>query len=191
MAAVGGSFLALVMLAGVLLRDRVPPLDSWIVDHLYSAPGTARATLATTISGAGSVFGLVVLLSVVGGIWWRLRGAATGLLLRSGALLATCSSTVVLQTVFQRPGPAVTDQDWTYPSGHIVLLAALGGTAVLLSRSLSATWRNAVAGSLIVMIGLVAASRMTLGEHWLIDVVAALVVTVGSGLVAAIALRLL
>lgn len=190
-ALIGCAWLAATVVTGALLRDRVPALDSWIGDHLYARSGTAAAQVATVISGAGSLVGLVALLGAAGAVAWRRRGAAAGLLLRSGLLMGACLATILLQLVFQRPGPAVAGQDWTYPSGHIVVLTAFGLTAIMVSRSLPPVWRSTVTGGVAVVIVLVSASRVALGEHYLVDVAAAVAATVGVGMLAAVLLGLL
>jgi membrane-associated phospholipid phosphatase len=89
-----------------------------------------------------------------------------------------------LQTVFQRSGPPVKADDWTYPSGHAVFVVAFALTAVLISRSAKVL---ALISGLVV---LVSASRLVLGEHYLVDVVAGIAATTGIGLLAAAALRI-
>jgi len=189
--AIGGALLAGVTLAAVLLNGRVPPLDTWILAHLYSRPGTAWAGVATAISGAGTLVAVAVSLAAVGGLLWRRHDRAAGLLARHGVVLSACLATVLLQAVFQRSGPSVSGQDWTYPSGHVTVLTALGFTTLMVCRSLTARWRAVAAGGMASMLLLVAASRVTLGEHFLVDVVAALLATVGAGLLAAVPLGLL
>ncbi|MBE1491340.1 hypothetical protein H4W31_006978 [Plantactinospora soyae] len=57
---------AAVMLAGGLLRDRVPPLDAWILAHLSAPADGTLAGLATVVSGAGTLAALVTLLIAFG-----------------------------------------------------------------------------------------------------------------------------
>ncbi|MFI0366751.1 phosphatase PAP2 family protein [Actinomadura sp. 1N219] len=189
-AAAGGLCLAAMVVAGIALDDRVPPLDSWIVGHLYSRPETTPAMIATVISGAGTIAGLALLLAAASGLLWRRRAGGARLLPRHGALLVACLATVALQAAFQRPGPPVTAQDWTYPSGHVTVLAALAFTAFVISRELTAAWRVTVLAGGITTLAAVSASRVTLGEHYLVDVVAALFATVGAGLLTIAVLNL-
>ena len=92
--------------------------------------------------------------------------------------------------MFQRPGPPVTATDWTYPSGHAVVVTAAALTTVLMSRMLSRSWRVLVVSTAVGAVPLVSASRVLSGEHYLVDVVAAVAVTVGVGLLVAAVLRL-
>ena len=183
----GACLVAAALLAGLLLRDVVPPLDAWIVGNLYQPPGTVAAVVATAISGAGTLLGIGALLVGLALAW---RHGSFGLLLRHVVVLAACAATVFLQMVFVRPGPPQTDQDWTYPSGHVVVITALACTAVLAARSVPGFRPRpalALAGGAVL---LVAASRVVLAEHWLLDVAGAAAATTGVGLIAAFALRL-
>jgi membrane-associated phospholipid phosphatase len=189
-AAAGGLCLAAMGIAGVALGERVPPLDSWIAGHLYFRPESTPAMIATVISGIGTLLVLALLLATASSLLWRRRAQGARLLPRHGALLAACLATVALQAAFQRPGPPVTSQDWTYPSGHVTVLCALAFTAFVISMELAATWRVIVlAGSATTLVA-VSASRITLGEHYLVDVVAALFATIGAGLLTLAALNL-
>jgi membrane-associated phospholipid phosphatase len=187
-AAAGGLCLVSTVVAGIALGDRVPPLDSWILDHLYSRPGTAPATVATAISGVGTIVVLAVLLATVTGLLRRYGARGVRLLPRYGALLAICLTTVAMQAAFRRSGPPVTAQDWTYPSGHVTVLSALAFTTFVISAGLTRMWRAVVLASSTTVVVVVAAGRVTLGEHYLVDVVAALFATVGAGLLAIAAL---
>ncbi|WP_433328589.1 phosphatase PAP2 family protein [Spirillospora sp. CA-294931] len=182
----GGLGLGAVLVAGALLGDRVPPLDAWVADHLYAESGF-WADAAVAVSGAGTILAVVAVLAAAVALWWRERSAV--LVARCAAVLAACLGTLVLQTVFQRSGPPVTEQDWTYPSGHVVVMTALGFTAVMIARRLPPLWRGVVVPGAAVMIALVGASRVVLGEHYLVDVVAALVATAGVGLLASAVFR--
>jgi membrane-associated phospholipid phosphatase len=177
-----------VGITGAVLGDRVPPLDSWIVGHFSAGPETASATIATAISGVGTLLGLAVLLAAAACLLWRPE--ARSVLPRCGVLLVTCLATVALQPAFRRPGPPLTSQDWTYPSGHVTVFTALVVTAFVISLYLTRGWRVAVLASGATMLVVVSASRMTLGEHYLVDVVAAMVATIGAGLLATAAMGL-
>lgn len=178
--------LALVALAGWLLRDAVPPADQWIAAH---AVGEAGARVATAVSAVGTIacFGMLVVLLVAA---WRQRRMRIGGLLRYAVLLACCLAMALSQTVFQRPGPPQHEPDWTYPSGHVVVIGALAVTAVAVASSISTNWARiaAIIGSVVVVA--VSVSRIVVAQHWLVDVVAAAIAAVGIGLVAATILRL-
>jgi membrane-associated phospholipid phosphatase len=179
-----------VVLVGLLLRGVTPPADAWIVHHLYAPAGSPVAAVATAVSGVGTLLGLAALLVGAVLVWWRGRARSTGLLLRVLAVAVTSGSVLLLQNLILRPGPPQQPQLGTYPSGHATVLTAIVVAAVLLYGTLGKAWRR---GALIgggAAIVLVSASRMVLAEHWLIDIVAAIVATTCVGLVAAAALRL-
>jgi undecaprenyl-diphosphatase len=189
-AALGGAGLAAVVIAALALGDRVPPFDTWIVDHLYAAPGTAAAAAADAVSGIATVFGLGLMVVAVVALLRR-RGTPRGsVLIKAAAVLVLCLAVVGLQALFQRSGPPVTTQDWTYPSGHVTVLTALAFTAFVISGQVGPRLRTAVTVSGILALILVAAGRVTSGEHYLLDVVAAFTAVVGVGLLAAVAFRL-
>lgn len=185
----GATALAAVSLAGVLLGDDVPPLDAWLLAHLYAEPGAPVAAVATIVSGVGTLAALALLLVATGRLLWRDRRRAAGPLARHLLLLLGSAGALLLQVVFQRPGPPVTAADWTYPSGHAVVTAA-ALTAVLLAWPLGPGWRRPVLTVAVGAVLLVSASRVLLGEHYLIDVVAAVTATAGVGLLLATMLRL-
>lgn len=183
---VGGGCVAAVTVAGVVLGDRVPPLDGWILRHWWATPGSAPSDVAAGISVAGTLLGLVAVLAGFAALW-RARGAGT--VARYAVVLVGCGATGLLQMVFQRPGPPVVEADWTYPSGHAAIMTAAAFTCVLMCRSSAQRTQVAVPAGLVVVA--VSAGRLVLGEHYLIDVVAAVVVTVGVGLLLAAPLKLL
>jgi membrane-associated phospholipid phosphatase len=179
-----------VVLVGLLLRGVTPPADAWIVHHLYAAPGSPVAAVATAVSGVGTLVGLAALLVGAVLVWWRGRARSVGLLLRVLVVTVASGSVLLLQNLILRPGPPQQPQLGTYPSGHATVMTALVLAGVLLYGTLGTAWRR---GALIgggAAIVLVSASRMVLAEHWLIDIMAAIVATTCVGLVAAAALRL-
>ncbi|WP_163507409.1 phosphatase PAP2 family protein [Fodinicola acaciae] len=181
----GLACVAVAGVAGWLLQDVVPPVDLWIATRLYD-PSPA---IYPAIGGLGTLvaLGLVLLLLAV---VWRRHGLRPGALLRYAALLACCLATALLQVVFQRPGPPQHEPDWTYPSGHVVVITALAVTAVAIASSVSVRWAGIATAVGVIAILLVSVSRVVVAQHWLVDVVAAALATVGVGVVAATVMRL-
>jgi undecaprenyl-diphosphatase len=172
-------------IAGWLLRDVIPPVDLWVATHLYDP----SPPIYPAVSGLGTFVALgmvLILLAVV----WRRQGLRIGELLRYAALLACCLATALLQAVFQRPGPPQHEPDWTYPSGHVVVITAFAVTAVAIASSVSARWARIATLVGVAAICLVAVSRVIVAQHWLVDVVAAALATIGVGVVAATVMRL-
>ena len=189
LAQAGVAGVVVVAVFGVVLRDRVPPLDAWMLREWYAEPGTGAARLATAASGVATLMSLVVLVAAAAA-QWRSGASAGRVRCRYLALLGACCATLLSQAAFRRPGPPVVAQDWTYPSGHAVIVTSLAFTGVMLSWHLRSRWRVAITVAAVSAVLLASASRMLLGEHYLIDVVAAMVATTGVGLMAAAALRL-
>lgn len=184
--AVGGLVcVAAVTMAGIVLREVTPPADAWVLDHLYAAPGTAAARVATIISFAGTLLLLVMLIAGAIMVWRHQRTEAPGLLLRTLLLLALCGSVFALQGVIGRVGPPQQPDVGTYPSSHATLATAVLFAAAVLYARLGRSWLRGVtvAGGAVLL--LVCFSRMVLAEHWMVDVVAGIVATVGVGMFAA------
>lgn len=181
----GLACIAAAGLAGWLLRDLIPPLDLFVATRLYD-PSTA---IYPAISGLGTFVALGMVLILLVAVWRR-RGLRVGELLRYGALLACCLATALLQVVFQRPGPPQHEPDWTYPSGHVVVITAFAVTAVAIASSVSPRWARIATAVGVISICLVSVSRVIVAQHWLVDVVAAAIATVGVAVVAATVMRL-
>lgn len=192
-ACLGAGLLAVMLLAGVLLRDVVPPADRWLVDHVTGAPGSLPAGIATAISGVGTLLCMAGLAAgaVAAAIAMRRRGErAAG---RVTAILATvplAASILLLQNLFLRSGPPQQPQAGTYPSGHVAVIAAVGFAAVLLYGELGRTWHRIALTGAAVAVALVAASRIVLAEHWLLDTAGSVAGVLGIGLLSVAAPRL-
>jgi undecaprenyl-diphosphatase len=176
--ALGAAALVAAVVLGVLVRDRVPGIDSWALRELRAEPDTVPSRLATVISGSFTLVSLAILIRTA--VHAR-RDAQP--LLRYVAVLALCLATLESQAAFQRPGPTA-DLDWTYPSGHTTMVAALGVTSVLLATQR----RGQVLALQATALVLTAASRVVLGEHYVTDVAGAALGVLGVGLIAATAL---
>ncbi len=176
----------------LLLGNDVPSPDlaRATVREVTDWPGWARGSVEV-VSEAGLV-ALALLLAVVA---WRRRtraaSVATALLSGSGVVAALgvgellkvtlqqdrpCRAVPGLTALVECPPPG----DWSLPSNHAVLAAALATAVVLVAP---ARWRVAVPVALLV-----GASRVALGVHLPHDVVDGLVV--GPAVVLAVVLLL-
>lgn len=188
--AAGIGCLTVLIVMGLAVRDSVPGLDAWVLRMAGSATGSGLERAATVVSGVSTLLGITTLMAAAGIMWSRQRRAALATLLRSGLLFVVCCLTVLLQDVFQRQGPTAVP-DWTYPSGHVTVITAVALTAVVMSAHLTGPRRLLVWLVTIVAVFLTAASRVTLGEHYLTDVVGAVSGTAGVGVLMAVALGML
>lgn len=86
--------------------------------------------------------------------------------------IALCSlmvPSIKYLTKIQRPIPTIYAQDYSFPSGHVTLITALGILAIVFAR----TSRNKIIITMLwcVILAMVALSRMSLASHWLGDIV--------------------
>lgn len=182
--------LAFVILAGwafsVLAVDVVARTDSVRVDRpvaRYLAEhraGTFTDVMdAVTWAGSGKV--LVPLLGVVG-MLWLVRTRRWGVLLFlavafGGAMLFTD----VLKELVERPRPpdryAITGASgFSFPSGHVTQACVAYGALAYLHGSVVRSWtaRVVIWAAAVLLVLMVAGSRLYLGVHWLTDVLGGL-----------------
>lgn len=175
--------IALGWLSGLILVHLAGRVVSAHLDQptrrLFTAHGTARGRHLMgwlTLMGADRVTAPGAL--VLGSIWrWRRRSwvALQALVLAylGGTVLA-----IVVKALVERGRPHGFDlralSGYSYPSGHALSAAAVWGTAgfMFLHAGGPRILRAVGAGVAIVVIPVVAVSRLYLGVHWLTDVVA-------------------
>lgn len=125
------------------------------------------------LTGLGSVSFVVGLLAVV--YWFGVRDrGAFGLATALGAL----SLTVALKEVFALPRPPVPEQligaaGFGFPSGHAIAATVVWGYLAMALEWGSRRQRYAVAG---LVVSVVALSRVAVGVHYAVDVVAGVAV---------------
>ncbi len=174
----GAAAIAIAAALGVVVRDRWSPLDTWFVRE-FRLPVEPRAIEA--LAGAGVLLAVAGLVLAVASAL-RLP-AVRARLWRHAVLLAACAAVAGTQALFQRPGPPGAGQDWTYPSGHAVVVTAVAVTAVALCRRAAPPWARAVLVAEALAVAVTTASRVVLGEHFPTDVLGAVVGVVGVALV--------
>jgi membrane-associated phospholipid phosphatase len=137
----------------------------------------AAMTLITQVNSVGGVF---VLSAIFAGVLLRMREfywtLTLALAVGGGALL-----NVLLKALFERARPQVEDpllilHSYSFPSGHTAGATLFYGVlaAFLVSRTRNPRLRIAIVALAIVLVLLVALSRVYLGVHYLSDVVAAM-----------------
>ncbi|HEY5885779.1 MAG TPA: phosphatase PAP2 family protein [Pyrinomonadaceae bacterium] len=151
-------------LSSWLARNRTTPLNTFFI---------VVTSFGSTAAG--------VIVAVVLGVYLLLRKqrywfAATVLTIAGGALLNR-----FLKLAFQRARPTFDDPIWTFagysfPSGHAMSATVVFGTLALymFTRRKSLKSRTFIIGLAILIILLVAFSRIYLGAHYLTDVLAAM-----------------
>jgi undecaprenyl-diphosphatase len=163
----------------VVTADGLVVLDAEVADwlHAHATPLLTRVMLAvSTLHGVAAISAMSVALAAFFA-WRRHRDWLLVLVLAvpGGMLLNTA-----LKDVFERKrphfdDPLVTLATYSFPSGHVAGSTLFYGilAAFLIWRIRSAAARVAIAIAAVLLVALVAASRMYLGAHWFSDVAAA------------------
>ncbi len=166
----------LVLTAIVLLHPEPLPLDR----ALHEASLEHRepiATVAEVVTALGTGPVVLAILLVVGVLWARARSRWWLVLVGPALLSAGAAVRYAAMLLIDRPRPPV--EDWivlasgrSFPSGHTTTAAlAYGLAVVVLAAALRPGLPRAVAMTvLLIVAGLVGASRVVLGVHWTTDV---------------------
>lgn len=188
---VGGTILLIgFLLLGMLVDDGPPPVDAALADALrgqHIRPVGRVADVVTDLLGPVLPFALGAVLLFLA---YRRRDL-TMLCVKLGIVLVLCRMTsLIAKPVFLRERPRAYP-DLSYPSGHVVAVAATGFVAVLLCA-----WTRPRLRRLAVWIAVAATvagalCRVILGVHWLTDTAGSVLAVGGVGLIAAAGLGLL
>lgn len=151
-------------LSAWLARNRTPALTTFFI-VVTSLGSTAVGTIVAVVLG-------VYLLRRRQRYWF----AATILTIAGGSLLNR-----FLKLAFQRARPALDDPvtafaGYSFPSGHTMAATVVFGTLALFmfTRKKNFRSRAVVMGLAVLVIAMVALSRIYLGAHYLTDVLAAI-----------------
>lgn len=144
-----------------LQQLRTAPFDQVMI----AATGLGDHTVVLPVAAAG-------LLALAALQRWR---AALYLLMATGGAVVFVAG---VKRFIQRPRPiSIYDglAEYSFPSGHASMSVVLYGfLAVLLMQGAPPAWRRSIAFVALLLIGLIAFSRVYLGAHWLTDVLAGL-----------------
>lgn len=174
---IGAGLLVATAVLGILIQNRLSPLDRWALRDAHVEPGSILGQVATALSGGAVLVCVATLVTVVVAVWRQASIAKYAL------VLVACAAVALTQQVFQCPGPPVVAADWTYPSGHASVAAALAFTAIAIAVVYLPARRNLVTAVVSVAVVLTLISRVALGEHYVTDVIGALAGVTGVGLV--------
>jgi membrane-associated phospholipid phosphatase len=147
-------------------------VTAWV--RQLASPGLDAAARAASALGSEVLAVAAVLLIV--GFAWRRRWRTVGLIVvtLAGAQLLND----ILKELFHRTRPAplssfIPSQAYSFPSGHAMMSAAFYFLLVCLFwRTVGRRWRPLMVAGAVLVIGLVAVSRIYLQAHYLTDVVA-------------------
>ena len=137
---------------------------------------------ANTLTAAGDWIFLVIATPLVGLVLW-FEGHRISALLFGGSVLGGFLVSTVLKMVFERPRPDVAsalvqEKLPSFPSGHATMATVFFGGLVAVAFHLSrrrAVRVTALTVGLVLVI-VVAATRIYLGAHWATDTVAGILV---------------
>ncbi len=191
--ALGALLVGLFVVLGLTVSDAAPGVDRFVADTLGGDWAGRIGDVAFAVSAVlGPVLPVVAALGlVVTALVVRVRDPwLMGLLLRAVLLLAVCRAVSLVKPLFERERPR-RYPDFSFPSGHVVSVASVAFTAVVLCLWLARERLRLVAWVAAAAVFLAALCRVLLDVHWLTDVLGATLGVVGLGLIAAVALRLL
>lgn len=163
------------VVSGDLLTVIDMQVSQWF--HAHATPAMTRVMLIVThIHDPAAVMLAVVLISVY--LAWKRNWywlLCVGLTVPSGMML-----NVVLKYAFHRTRPSFDDPllmltTYSFPSGHVAGATLLYGVmaAMVIARTTAWRWRVTTVLVAIMMVALVALTRVYLGAHYLSDVLAA------------------
>ena len=170
--------LALLLTSGVL-----PPLDLQVTQYLLQHRSPALSRVMLFVSDSHETLRMLAA-AVLLALWFFYRGDRAAALSLAVVPLGELLN-LGLKRIFDRPRPVVPEplvhlSTYSFPSGHAVASTLFYGAvcALVLQRVRSRAWRVATVVAGVVMVLLVAGSRVYLGAHYLGDVLAGIAVGV-------------
>lgn len=169
-----------VLLAEDVAEQEIFPFDRpvmlWL--HSVSTPSLTAVMEAVTLLG-GIVVVPVAATGAAVALWCR--GSRRNATLLTAAVVGSTLLNTALKSVFQRSRPdfwehLVTENSYSFPSGHAMASMALAASLVVLGWGTRWRWSAVVAGAVYVLA--VGISRMYLGVHYPSDVIAGWCVSV-------------
>ncbi|BAX97837.1 phosphatase PAP2 family protein [Mycobacteroides stephanolepidis] len=153
---------------------------------------TAVAVVVTHLGSPTAVSIATVVAALM--IWRFTRSARTAATVAVAVAAAFILAAVAKWTVGEHrpPGEAqlVAESGWSFPSGHVTGTAALAGMLTVVVAYRYRDWRRqaALLGTIVAVLA-VAGSRLYLGDHWMVDVLAGIVLSTAVVTIAAAVLH--
>lgn len=178
-----GGWLFAEIASDVVARERITHIDQQLAHWFHQHADSAWTPLMIFITHWHAQVGIVLMALLLGVVFYRRRAhywLASLLLAVPGGLLLN----VLLKYIFQRPRPSFDDpiltlSTFSFPSGHasgsVLFYGMLAAYLVCITQS----WgkRALVVTAAVLMVLLVAFTRVYLGMHFLSDVLAAMAVS--------------
>lgn len=143
------------------------------LDHPWAHPVDTEfwyrfsAVLAAVFSSTGGMIILTVTVLVLLVLRQPARAVTVTVM-----ILGSWWSSLALKHLIDRPRPdGVTGWSQSYPSGHVVLVTSAMITAFVLARSYSALVRDLIVVGGVLLVVLVALTRVIAGAHYLTDTI--------------------
>lgn len=172
---------------GYLIRLNVPLFN---LIQSFRKPNWDRLWVILTILGTPEAL-LVTSILAGAALCWR-RQYRLGVHLILVGIVAAGAIEVVKKLAFSpRPGGlAWVNPSSSFPSGHTTMtVAVLGFLAFVTVQIAGNSWRRLVYTLTAILILLISASRLILGQHWMTDVIGSWLIGLGILLLATIAYR--
>lgn len=165
-----------IIIEGLMSGTELTPLNNIIEQAMAHIRTPVLTTFLVWVTKLGNPFMLASASALIS-IILALKGRAYDAILFIVIMLVAVVSLVILKDTFQitRPGSSLVDVDgWSFPSGHATVATAF---FFALSHSffgrIRSGWNKTtlVLGS-ILGAGLICLSRLYLGAHWALDIIA-------------------
>jgi undecaprenyl-diphosphatase len=169
------------VLQDVLARDELALVDRPVAVFFVGHREAWLTRLLQDLTNLGSVRALVPLIVLVGVGWWLRRRTWRPLGLLAAAYVGADLAFNAVKELVHRPRPPAgillkPVAGPSFPSGHATQAVAVYGMLAALAAATTTSWAGKVTAwaLAVVVIGLVAVSRLYLGTHWLTDVLGGL-----------------
>lgn len=174
---IGAAWLFMGVLEDVVSRDPLVVIDSSVyhlLQGLRTPVGDAFMIAVTRLGDSRVVLSMV--LAVL--LWLMTQRAWRAAAYWLGALGVAGGFTLALKAGLKFPRPAELYEGasaFAFPSAHVVMsVVVFGFLGILIARGTTSVWRWGAVGSIVLLIFLIALSRLYLGAHWLSDVIGGL-----------------
>ena len=174
---IGASWVFMAVLEDIFTRDALMRADSSVYHLLQGlrTPAGDVVMIALTELGDAAVT-LPLIVTVLGWLLWSRSWRAAAYWLATVAF--GIGLTLALKAGFQMPRPVDIYEGlarFSFPSGHAAMSVVIYGfLGVLIGRDVSTRARGALTSIAILLVSLIAFSRLYLGVHWLSDVLGGL-----------------